>query len=124
MIEPSYPLWLNVQSQSSARPSNGPYVPPSASVLAEPPVAWVDAVVAANGREALARAYLEGLYSEPAQALARDHHFRTGEDPGADGFPALELFTVEEIAGGWEEAQRVHFDDGGVFDGIFERPGR
>lgn len=96
---------------------------PPASILAENPVAVVDKVVDKRETRALAQAYLEYLYSEEGQEIAARHHLR----PRLEGvaarhaaeFPALELFTVEEMFGGWKRAQRVHFDDGGVFDQIY-----
>jgi sulfate transport system substrate-binding protein len=95
-------------------------VTPPRSVLAEPAVAWVDRVVDAHGTRAVAEEYLSYLYSPEAQALAAAHGFRTER---AGGFPPVQLFTVREVAGDWERAQKVHFDDGGVFDRIYE-PGR
>jgi sulfate/thiosulfate transport system substrate-binding protein len=101
-------------------------VTPSSSVLAEPPVAVVDATVDRRGTRAVATAYLEFLYSVEGQELAARHHYRprsgvlAGRYP--DRFPELSLFTVDEVFGGWGPAQRVHFADGGVFDQIY-RPG-
>lgn len=96
---------------------------PPVSILAENPVAVVDKVVDKRETRALAQAYLEYLYSEEGQEIAARHHLR----PRLEGvaarhaaeFPALELFTVEEMFGGWKRAQRIHFDDGGVFDQIY-----
>jgi sulfate transport system substrate-binding protein len=95
---------------------------PSISILAENPVTVVDAVVDRKGTRKLAEAYLRFLYSEVGQELAIKHHFRPrsaralANHPGA--FPKLQLFTVEELFGGWKKAQREHFDDGGSFDRI------
>ncbi|MES2712159.1 MAG: sulfate ABC transporter substrate-binding protein [Pseudomonadota bacterium] len=100
---------------------------PSLSILAEPPVAVVDRNVDRKGSRALAQAYLEHLYSPEAQALAARHYYRPrGRAALAEAgarFPALELVTVEDAFGGWAEAHRTHFADGGVFDRIY-RPGR
>jgi sulfate/thiosulfate transport system substrate-binding protein len=96
-------------------------VPPE-SILAEPPVALVDAVVDRRGTRGAAQAFLEGLYSPEAQELAARHHYRP-RDPAvakkhAADFPAVQLFTIDEAFGGWAKAQRTHFDDGGLFDQI------
>jgi sulfate transport system substrate-binding protein len=98
-------------------------VVPSASILAENPVTWVDRSVARHHNAALARAYLEYLYSHEGQEIAARHHFRP-EDPAvraehAAEFPALALFTVADVAGSWRQAQAVHFADGGTFDQIY-----
>jgi sulfate/thiosulfate-binding protein len=96
-------------------------VAPSVSILAEPSVAVVDGVVDKKGTRAAAEAYLRFLYTPPAQELAAKHHYRP-RDPEvakrhASAFPTLSLFTIADL-GGWELAQKRHFDDGGVFDQI------
>ncbi|MBS7456966.1 sulfate ABC transporter substrate-binding protein [Coralloluteibacterium stylophorae] len=98
-------------------------VRPPLSILAEPTVAIVDRVVEQRGSTALAHAYLDHLYTPQGQELAARHHFRP-RDPQvlarhADDFPAVELFTVDALFGGWSAAQAEHFDDGGRFDAIF-----
>lgn len=98
-------------------------VRPAVSILAEPTVAVVDAVVRQKGNEALARAYLEHLYTPAGQELAAKHHFRP-RDPAVaarhtDKFPPMQLFTIDDRFGGWERAQAEHFDDGGIFNSIF-----
>jgi sulfate transport system substrate-binding protein len=103
-------------------------VVPSLSILAEPPVALVDVVAAKHGTTKVAQAYLEFLYSPEAQALAAAHHFRPtsteGVPPAALAqFPKLETFTVDEAFGGWQHAQRKHFETGALFDSIYG-PGR
>jgi sulfate transport system substrate-binding protein len=103
-------------------------VRPSVSILAEPTVAVVDAVVRKRGTEAIARAYLEHLYSPEGQQLAARHHFRP-RDPKvlaehAAKFPALELFTVDAVFGGWAKADAEHFREGGRFDRIYATQGR
>jgi sulfate transport system substrate-binding protein len=100
-------------------------VRPSLSILAEPPVTLVDAVVDRRGTRAVAQAYLEFMFSEEGQALAARHHYRprTPVAPArpATPFPALTLFTVQEVAGGWAQAHQRHFADGGLFDEIYAR---
>jgi sulfate transport system substrate-binding protein len=100
-------------------------VVPSRSIRADSTVAWVDSVVANRGTGPVARAYLEYLYSEEGQELAAQHFFRPQEAKILAKYPErfkrLELFTVQEVAGGWPAAQRLHFADGGVFDQISRR---
>jgi len=97
---------------------------PSASILAENPVVWVDRNVTRHHTEAVSRAYLEYLYSDAGQELAAKHYFRPKNQSilakYSDRFKPLDLFTVEEVAGGWQKAQQVHFADGGLFDQIYQ----
>jgi sulfate/thiosulfate-binding protein len=97
---------------------------PSVSILAENPVAWVDHNVQRHHTEAVSRAYLEYLYSDAGQELAAQHFFRPKNQTilarYSTRFKPLELFTVDEIAGGWQKAQQVHFADGGIFDQIYQ----
>lgn len=98
--------------------------PASSSILCEPPVTWLDTVVADKGTEAPAKAYLEGLYTEEAQALAATHHFRPRNAAvlarHAADFPSLSLFTIDELFGGWPAADAAHFADGARFDQIMQ----
>jgi sulfate transport system substrate-binding protein len=96
-------------------------VVPSASILAEPPVAWVDKVVEKKKTADLAKAYLEHLYTDDGQKLAAKHHYRPRtEAAGADrGFAKLDLFTIEDVFEGWQKAHARHFADNGVFDQIY-----
>jgi len=97
-------------------------VTPSISILAEPPVAWVDKVVKRNGTEELAKAYLEFLYTPEGQEIAAKNFYRPRSQAVAqkyaDKFPKLTLFTVDELFGGWQKAQKTHFSDNGTFDQI------
>jgi sulfate transport system substrate-binding protein len=100
-------------------------VVPKLSILAEPPVAVVDAVVDRRGTRAVAEAYLEFLYTEQGQEIAARNHYRP-RDPRVAAryaFPRLELVTVDGAFGGWPQAQRTHFADGGLFDQLYA-PGR
>ncbi len=97
-------------------------VTPSLSILAEPPVAVVERNAARHGTSAIAHAYLAYLYSPVGQRLAARHYYRPVAPEQADPadlarFPQLELATVAEF-GGWQQAQRTHFAEGGVFDQI------
>ena len=97
-------------------------VVPSASILAEPPVAVVDRVARRHGTEAVAKAYLEYLYTPEGQEIAARNFFRPRLDAVAQkhakDFPRLSLFTVAEIFGDWQQVYKVHFSEGGVFDQI------
>ena len=101
-------------------------VVPPMSILAEPPVTWVDRNTERNGTTELARAYLEFLFTEPAQFLAAKHFFRPRSETAAASFPgrfpALRLVTIDEVFGGWRRAQAEHFADGGIFDQIYGTP--
>ncbi len=100
-------------------------VVPTTSILAENPVVWVDKVTRKHGTEAVAKAYLDYLYSTEAQELAAKHYFRPRDAAVLakypDRFRPLSLFTVDEVAGGWDAAQKKHFADGGLFDQIYNR---
>jgi sulfate transport system substrate-binding protein len=102
-------------------------VVPSASILAEPPVAIVDKVVDKKGTRAAAEAYLQFLYSPEGQELAAKFHYRPRDQKiaakYAGTFAQVKLFTIDQAFGGWQVAQKTHFADGGTFDQIY-RPGR
>jgi len=100
-------------------------VVPSTSILAEPPVSVVDRVAKRHGTEAVAKAYLEYLYSPEGQDIIARHFYRPRLDSVAQKysaqFPQVKLFTVDELFGGWQKAQKDHFNDGGTFDQIFQK---
>ncbi|WP_413615382.1 sulfate ABC transporter substrate-binding protein [Halomonas cupida] len=102
-------------------------VVPSVSILAEPPVTVIDKNVEAHGTREVATAYLEQLYTDEAQRLAGKHYYRPSDPEVAkefkDQFPDVERFTVDEVFGGWTNAQEAHFNDGGRFDDILEQVG-
>ena len=102
-------------------------VVPSVSILAEPPVAVVDKIAARHGTAAVAKAYLEFLYSPEGQEIAARNYYRPRSKEVAakydKQFPHLTLFTVDEVFGGWQKAQKKHFEEGGTFDQIYQ-PGR
>ena len=96
---------------------------PPTSILAEPPVSVVDKVVDKRGTRAVATAYLEYLYSTEGQEIAARNFYRP-IDPAvaakyAANFPKINLFTIDDVFGGWAKAQKTHFADGGVFDQIY-----
>lgn len=99
-------------------------VTPSISILAEPPVAVVDKVVDQKGTREAAEAYVNYLYTEKGQEIAAKNFYRPRNEKVAakyaSQFPEVKLFTVDEIFGGWKKAQERHFNDGGVFDSIYQ----
>lgn len=103
-------------------------VAPAVSILAEPPVAVLDAVVDRRGTRKAAEAYVRYLYSEEAQELAARHFYRprsrTVLAKYATRFPRINLFTIDEVFGGWRQAQEKHFADHGVFDQIYQPAAR
>ena len=100
-------------------------VTPSLSILAEPPVAVVDANVDRKGTRPIAEAYLQHLYSEEGQRIAAKNFYRPRNEKVAaefkDQFKDLHLVTIDKDFGGWKQAQPKYFDDGGVFDDIFQK---
>ncbi len=98
---------------------------PSLSILAEPTVSVVDQVVDRHGTREVAAAYLEYLYSETGQEIAAKHYYRPRSEAVAkkyeSQFPKIELITLASLYGDWDKAQKIHFDDGGVFDQIYEK---
>jgi sulfate/thiosulfate-binding protein len=97
---------------------------PSVSILAEPPVSIVDKVVDRKGTRQIATDYLKYLYSPEGQELAA-HNFYRPRSPEilakfTQQFPKVELFTIDEVFGGWSKAQPHFFADGGVFDRIYQ----
>jgi len=109
------------------QPGKVEIVTPSISILAEPPVAVVDKVVAKKGTRAVAEAYLQFLYTPAGQEIAAKHHYRPRDEKVAakyaGTFAKVQLFTIDQAFGGWQVAQKTHFSDGGSFDQIYT-PGR
>jgi len=98
-------------------------VVPSVSILAEPPVAMVEKVAKKHGTATVAKAYLEYLYTPEAQDIAAKHYYRPRlkavADKYARQFPAVPMMTIADF-GGWQQAQKKHFDDQGIFDKIYQ----
>jgi sulfate transport system substrate-binding protein len=98
-------------------------VAPSLSILAEPTIAIVDKVVDKKGTRAAAEAYFKFIYSPEGQEIAAQNHYRP-RDPAIAAkhegdFAKVELFTIDDVFGGWKKAQAAHFDDAGFFDKIY-----
>jgi sulfate transport system substrate-binding protein len=100
-------------------------VTPAVSILAEPPVAVVERSAQRRGTLTVARAYLEYLYSEEGQDIVGRHFYRprsaTAAAKYAAQFRPLTLVTLAETFGDWQQAHRIHFAEGGIFDQIFRR---
>jgi sulfate/thiosulfate transport system substrate-binding protein len=99
-------------------------VAPSVSILAEPPVAVVDAVADKKGTRAVAEAYLKYWYGKEGQEIAARNSYRPRDPEIAkqheSEFAKVDLFTIDDVFGGWTKAQHDHFSDGGIFDQIYK----
>lgn len=99
-------------------------VVPSISILAEPPVAVVDTVVDKKGTRAVAEAYLKYWYTKEGQEIAARNFYRPRDaeiaKKYADNFAKVDLFTIDDVFGGWTKAQKDHFSEGGIFDQIYK----
>ncbi|PPD50666.1 MAG: ABC transporter permease [Methylobacter sp.] len=97
-------------------------VTPSFSVLTEPPVTVVEDVARKHGTLEVATEYLKYLYSKEGQEIIGKNYYRPSDPEVAakfsKQFPKLELFKIDQL-GGWNEVQKKHFADGGVFDQIY-----
>jgi len=106
-------------------PGQTEIVIPSISILAEPPVAVVEKNAKRNGTTELAKAYLDFLYTPEAQQIIGKNFYRPRDAKAAAAyvaiFPKIELVTIDSAFGGWRKAQKTHFDDGGVFDQIYQK---
>ena len=112
-------------AQKELGPDKFDIVVPSLSILAEPPVTVVDKNAKRHGTEAVAKAYLEYLYSEEGQEIAAKNYYRPTLESVAKKyekqFPKVNLIKIDEAFGGWQKAQKTHFADGGVFDEIYQK---
>ncbi len=99
-------------------------VAPPQSILAEPPIAVVDVVVDKKGTRAAADAYLKYWYTVDGQEIAARNAYRPRNSEIAkkyeNSFAKVELFTIDDVFGGWTKAQKTHFSEGGVFDQIYK----
>ena len=99
-------------------------VAPSVSILAEPPLSVVDAVADRKGTRAVAEAYLRYWYSKEGQEIAARNSYRPRDPEIAkeyeNSFAKVDLFTVDDVFGGWTRAQKEHFGEGGIFDQIYK----
>src|SRR6267154_1492162 len=99
-------------------------VSPPLSILAEPPLAVVDAVADKKGTRAIAEAYLKYWYTKEGQEIAARNSYRPRDPEIAkeyeQSFAKVELFTIDDVFGGWTKAQKDHFGEGGIFDQIYK----
>jgi len=99
-------------------------VAPPLSILAEPPVAVVDAVADKKGTRSVAEAYLKYWYTKEGQEIAARNSYRPRDSEVAkryeNAFAKVELFTIDDVFGGWTKAQKAHFAEGGIFDQIYK----
>ncbi len=99
-------------------------VSPPLSILAEPPLSVVDAVADRKGTRAVAEAYLRYWYTKEGQEIAARNSYRPRDPEIAreyeNSFAKVELFTIDDVFGGWAKAQKEHFGEGGVFDQIYK----
>lgn len=96
---------------------------PPISIRAEPSVSWVDQNVGRKKTAGYAKAYLEFLFSRPAQETMARYGYRP-IDPEilskyANRPPAVQLFPVTLVAKDWDDAQQKFFADNGVFDLVY-----
>ncbi|MDO4549681.1 MAG: sulfate ABC transporter substrate-binding protein [Planctomycetia bacterium] len=119
--------WENEALLTTVGLNNSDYeiIIPSISIVAEPPVGMVDKNVDKNNTRELATAYLQYLYDNVGQEIAAKHFYRpSNPDILAKNkhlFKDLELVTVDDIFGGWKEAQKKHFAEGGIFDKMMDK---
>ncbi len=119
--------WENEAMLSLKESGKGDFeqVVPSITILAEPPVTWVDKVVGRKGTRDVASEYLQYLYSPEGQEIAAKNYYRprleSVAQKYAQSFPKVNTFTIDEVFGGWQKAQKTHFSDGGKFDQIQRR---
>ena len=95
-------------------------VTPSESILAEPPVTVIDKVVDRRGTRKVAEEYLKYLYSDEGQKIAAKHYYRPIDKKVPTKLAKLKLYTIDQVFGGWQKAQKTHFSDGGTFDQIYK----
>ncbi len=114
--------WENEALLATSGPDKDKYqiIYPSISILAEPSVAIVDKNVDKDGNRNLAKGYLNYLYSPLGQDLAAKYNFRPRNAKAAakyaDKFPKIKLFTIDQVFGGWANAQKTHFANGAIYD--------
>jgi sulfate/thiosulfate-binding protein len=112
-------------AQKELGPDKFEIVIPSLSILAEPPVTIIDKTVDKRGTRPVAQAYLEYLYTEEGQEIAAKNYYRPTLEKVSTkyekSFPKINLIKIDDVFGGWQKAQKIHFADGGVFDKIYQK---
>jgi len=94
-------------------------VTPSESILAEPPVTVIDKVADKRGTRKVAEEYLKYLYTDEGQKIAAKHYYRPINPKIPSKLAKVKLYTIDQVFGGWQKAQKTHFADGGTFDQIY-----
>jgi sulfate transport system substrate-binding protein len=66
---------------------------------------------------------VQWLYSPEAQKIIAKHYYRPRDtaatSAAAAKLPDVQLFTIDEVFGGWAKAHKEHFADGATFDQIY-----
>lgn len=113
---------LLVRQTSVGGADNFEVITPSVSIVAEPTVSVVDTVADRNSAREAATAYIDYLYTPQAQEIVGKNFYRPRDAQAAakyaNQFPALELFTIDDVFGGWQQAEKIHFAKGGIFERI------
>ncbi len=121
-----YISWENEAFLATRELGKGKFdiVVPSLSILAEPSVAVVDKNVARHGTAKVATEYLKYWYTPQGQEIAARNYYRPRSAAAlkkySKTFTKVKLFTINDVFGGWQKAQKTHFSDGGVFDQIYK----
>ena len=97
---------------------------PSVSILAQPTVAVVDKVAKSNGTYQISTEYLKYLYSEKAQEIIAESGYRPYNQIilrkyGNKFNLNMKLTKIDEF-GGWKKAYEKFFNEGALFDKIYE----
>ncbi|HEX7863242.1 MAG TPA: sulfate ABC transporter substrate-binding protein [Verrucomicrobiae bacterium] len=119
--------WENEAFLAQKEFGKGEYeiITPSLSILAEPTVTVVDKVAKRKGTAQIAEEYLKFLYTPEAQEIVGKNYYRPrskeAQEKYANTFAKVELVTIDDVFGGWQKAQKTHFNDGGTFDAIYKK---
>jgi sulfate transport system substrate-binding protein len=96
---------------------------PPISLLAEPPLAWVDANVSRKGTGDAAKAYLEFLYTPQGQEIIAMNYYRPTDAAVLakyrNNFPEIALFPITAVGENWDDVNNRFFADGAIFDAIY-----
>lgn len=112
---------INIANSDEFKNQNFEIIVPPVSVLAEFPVAVVDKVAERQKSTELAKAYLDYLYSHPAQELLHQYNYRVYDKEVKTTLPEVRLINPTEILGNWDQIQETHFVSGGVLDQLLSK---
>jgi sulfate/thiosulfate transport system substrate-binding protein len=116
--------WENEALRETAE-ANGELeiVYPPLSILAEPAVAWVDSNIAKHNTQSAAHAYLEFLFSDPAQEIIAESGYRPFNPrilaKHGTRFRTVNLFPITHVAKDWEDAQQKFFAENGIIEAVY-----